>query len=281
VPLTYVLNNGDSVEIITTKQPQPSRDWLAPSLGFLASPRSRAKVRAWFRKQDEGQNIVQGRQILERELQRLSASSITLPELLDELHLPNADALYQALGEGDLSVAQVTGAVQRRARHEELTDKLIRKPVASKPVHGISIDGVGDLLSNFAKCCRPVPPELIAGYITVGRGVSIHRSTCASFKRLQEKSPERVIPVDWGSSVGQEFAVDIVVSAYDRRGLVRDISSVLTDAKLSIQAMNTLTQRDGIADMQLRIVVHNLEEMSGVMGRIQGLESVISVRRKS
>jgi GTP pyrophosphokinase len=111
--------------------------------------------------------------------------------------------------------------------------------------------------------------------------VSIHRSNCASFKRLQDKSPERVIPVDWGSSAGQEFAVDIVVSAYDRRGLVRDISSVLTDAKLSIQAMNTLTQRDGIADMQLRIVVHNIEELSGVMGRIQGLASVISVRRKS
>ena len=281
VPLTYVLNNGDTVEIITTKQPQPSRDWLAPSLGFLASPRSRAKVRAWFRKQDEGQNIVQGRQMLERELQRLAMNSITLPELLTELHLPNADALYQALGEGELSVAQITGAVQRRARHEELTDKLIRKPIVSKPVHGISIDGVGDLLSNFAKCCRPVPPEMISGYITVGRGISIHRSNCPSFKHLLEKNPERVIPVDWGSSVGQEFAVDIVVSAYDRHGLVRDISSVLTDAKLSIQAMNTLTQRDGVADMQLRIVVHNIEELTGVMGRIQGLASVISVRRRS
>jgi GTP pyrophosphokinase len=280
VPLTYVLNNGDTVEIITAKQPHPSRDWLAPSLGFLASPRSRAKVRAWFRKLDEGQHIVQGRQILERELQRLSASSITLPELLDELHLPNADALYQALGEGDLTIAQVTGAVQRRARQEDLTDKLIRKPIISKPVHGISIDGVGDLLSNFAKCCRPVPPEMISGYITVGRGVSIHRSDCPSFKHLLEKNPERVIPVDWGSSVGQEFAVDIVVSAYDRHGLVRDISSVLTDAKLSIQAMNTLTQRDGIADMQLRIVVHNVEELSGVMTRIHGLPNVISVRRK-
>jgi len=281
VPLTYVLNNGDTVEIITAKQPHPSRDWLAPSLGFLASPRSRAKVRAWFRKQDEGQNIVQGRQMLERELQRLAMNTITLPELLDELHLPNADALYQALGEGELTIAQVTGAVQRRARQEEITDKLIRKPTTSKPVQGISIDGVGDLLSNFAKCCRPVPPEAIAGYITVGRGVSIHRSDCRSFKHLLEKHPERVIPVDWGSSVGQEFAVDIVVSAYDRRGLVRDISSVLTDAKLSIQAMNTLTQRDGIADMQLRIVVHNINELTDVMGRIQGLGSVISVRRRS
>lgn len=281
VPLTYVLNNGDKVEIIAAKQSHPSRDWLVPSLGFLASPRSRAKVRAWFRKQDEGQNIVQGKQILERELQRLALNSVTLPELLDELHLPNAEALYQALGEGELTAAQITGAVQRRARPQELPGTLLRKPRVSKPVEGISIDGVGELLSNFARCCRPVPPEAIVGYITVGRGVSIHRSNCASFKRLQERSPERVIPVDWGSSAGQEFAVDVIVRAYDRRGLVRDISAVLTDAKLSIQAMNTLTQHDGVADIQLRIVVHNLEELSAVMGRIQGLPNVLSVRRKS
>ncbi|MGE0113924.1 MAG: bifunctional (p)ppGpp synthetase/guanosine-3',5'-bis(diphosphate) 3'-pyrophosphohydrolase [Steroidobacteraceae bacterium] len=280
VPLTHVLNNGDQVEIITGKQSQPSRDWLAPSLGYLVSPRSRAKVRAWFRKQDQGQNLVQGRQILERELQRLAVHSVTLPELLEELHLPRAEALYQALGEGELTIAQVTGAIQRRARPQELSDTLVRKPLATKPVEGIRIDGVGELLSSFARCCRPVPPEAIAGYITVGRGVSIHRDNCASFKRLQDRHPERVIPVDWGSSAGQEFAVDIIVRAYDRRGLVRDISAVLADAKLSIQAMNTLTQRDGVADMQLRIVVHNLEELSGVMGRIQGLANVISVRRK-
>lgn len=280
VPLTCQIKNGDTVEIITTKQPQPSRDWLAPSLGFLASPRSRAKVRAWFRKQDETQNITQGRQLLERELQRLAVSSVTLPELLDELHLPNAEALYQALGEGEMTLAQVTGAVQRRARPQELSEKLIRKPVTNKPVEGIRIDGVGDLLSNFARCCKPVPPEAIVGYITVGRGVSIHRDNCTSFKRLQARHPERVIAVDWGSSAGQEFSVDIMVSAYDRRGLVRDISAVLADSKLSIQSMNTLTSKDGLADMQLRIVVHNLEELSTVLGRIQGLPNVVSVRRK-
>ncbi len=280
VPLTHVLSNGDQIEIITGKQAQPSRDWLVPSLGFLASPRSRSKVRAWFRKQDHGQNIVQGRQMLERELQRLAVHTVTMPELLDELHLHDAEALYQALGEGELTMAQVTGAVQRRARPQELSGQLIRKPYVTKPVEGISIDGVGELLSNFARCCRPVPPENIVGYITLGRGVSIHRAGCASFKRLQDKHPERVIPVDWGSSAGQEFAVDILVRAYDRRGLVRDISAVLTDAKLSIQSMNTLTQRDGVADIQLRIVVHNLEELSGVLGRIQGLPNIISVQRK-
>ena len=280
VPLTYPIRNGDTVDIITAKQPHPSRDWLSPSLGFLASPRSRSKVRAWFRKQDEDQNIAQGRQILERELQRLAVHDVTLPELLNELHLTNADALYQALGEGDLTPAQISGAVQRCIRPQVLNETLHRRTVTTKPVSGISINGVGDLLSNFARCCRPVPPEHIVGYITVGRGVSIHRDNCASFKHLQMKNPQRVIAVDWGSSAGQEFGVDIVVNAYDRHGLVRDISAVLADAKLSIQSMNTLTRHDGVADMQLRITVHNLEELSVILGKIQGLPNIIGVRRK-
>ncbi|MGE0188920.1 MAG: bifunctional (p)ppGpp synthetase/guanosine-3',5'-bis(diphosphate) 3'-pyrophosphohydrolase [Steroidobacteraceae bacterium] len=279
VPLTQALTNGDQVEIITAKQPHPSRDWLAPSRGFLASPRSRAKVRAWFRKQDEGQNIVQGKLLLEREIQRLGVHSITLPELLAELHLSTVEQLYQALGVGDLTLAQINGAIQRRTQPQE-PPPVAGKSKAAKPIEGIRVDGVGKLLSSFARCCRPVPPEAIAGYITVGRGVSIHRQDCASFKRLQNKQPERVIPVDWGSSIGQEFVVEIMVRAYDRRGLLRDISAVLADAKLNLQAMNTLTQRDGVADIQLRIVVHNLEELSTALGRIQGLSNVLSVRRK-
>jgi GTP pyrophosphokinase len=278
VPLTQMLNNGDQVEIITAKQPHPSRDWLTPSRGFLASPRSRAKVRAWFRKQDEGQNIIQGKQLLEREIHHLGVHSLPLPELLHELHLDTAEQLYQALGEGEISLAQITGAIQRRTQPQELPIPGVKaKP--PQPVQGIRIDGVGKLLSSFAGCCRPVPPEAIAGYITLGRGVSIHRQDCRSFKRLQLKSPERAIPVDWGSSIGQEFVVAIMVRAYDRRGLLRDISAVLADAKLGIQTMNTLTQRDGVAEIQLRIVVHNLEELSTALGRIQGLANVLEVRR--
>ena len=280
VPLTYQIKNGETIDIITGKHPNPSRDWLSPSLGFLASPRNRTKVRAWFRKQDEEQNIAQGKQILERELQRLAVHSVTLPELLHELHLPTTDSLYQGLGQGDITLAQLSGGIQRCIRPQELHDTLIRKPETNKTISGISVDGVGDLLSHFAKCCRPVPPETIAGYITVGRGVSIHRSSCASFKRLQTNQPERVIAVDWGNSAGQEFSVDILVSAYDRRGLVRDISAVLADAKLSIHSMNTLTQHDGIANMQLRIGIHHLAELSTVLGKIQGLPNIIGVQRK-
>lgn len=280
VPLTYQIKNGETIDIITGKQPNPSRDWLSPSLGFLASPRNRTKVRAWFRKQDEELNSTQGKQILERELQRLAVHSVTLPELLHELHLENTDSLYQGLGQGDITLAQLTGAIQRCIRPQELNEASLVKPTVNKPISGISIDGVGDLLSHFAKCCRPVPPEHIAGYITVGRGVSIHRITCPSFKRLQTNQPERIIAVDWGNSAGQQFSVDILVSAYDRRGLVRDISAVLADAKLSIHSMNTLTQHDGIANMQLRIGIHNLEELSTVLGKIQGLPNIIGVQRK-
>lgn len=280
VPLTHQINNGDKVEIITGKQPNPSRDWLAPSLGYLASPRSRAKVRAWFRKQDEEQNRVQGRQLFEREVQRLAMHSVSLPELISEFGFSNAEQLYLAVGEGDLSIAQITGAIQRRAKSQESPISIARKPIAEKPATGIRVQGVGELLSTFARCCRPVPPEDIAGYITLGRGVSIHRRTCSNFQRLLDKSPERVLEVDWGGSADQEFPIDILIQAYDRRGLLRDISAVLADAKISIQAMNTLTQQDGVADMQMRIVVHNLPELSNIMGKIQGLSNVIAVRRR-
>jgi GTP pyrophosphokinase len=282
VPLNQVLQNGDQVEIITGKQLNPSRDWLVPSLGYLASPRNRNKVRSFFRKLDEQQNIQQGRQILERELQRLAIHTVTLPELIGEFNFDNADQLYRAIGEGEINAAQISGAVQRRAKPQELPTPVLRRPAAEpKKASGITIDGVEDLLSNFAGCCSPVPPEPIAGYITLGRGVSIHRDDCANFKRLATANPERVIPVEWGSGGDRSFPVDINVRAYDRRGLLRDVSAVLADSKINIHAMNTLThETDGIADMNLKVTVHDLEELSRVLARIQGLPNVLSARRK-
>lgn len=282
VSLNQTLANGDQVEIITGKHPNPSRDWLVPSLGYLVSPRNRNKVRSWFRKLDEQHNQQQGRQILERELQRLAIHSVTLPELIGEFNFDNADQLYRAIGEGEINVAQIIGAVQRRAKPQELPTPVVRRPAAQpKKASGITIDGVDDLLSNFAGCCSPVPPEAISGYITLGRGVSIHRDDCANFKRLAAASPERVIPVEWGAGGDRSFPVDINVHAYDRRGLLRDVSAVLADSKINIHAMNTVTQEsEGIADMNLKVTVHDLEELSRVLARIQGLPNVLSARRK-
>jgi GTP pyrophosphokinase len=282
VSLNQPLANGDQVEIVTGKQLAPSRDWLVPSLGYLVSHRNRSKVRSWFRKLDEEQNRQQGKHILERELQRLAIHSVTLPELISEFNLPNADALYLAIGEGEINAAQITGAIQRRAKPQELPSPIVRKPSVTTKTTGITVDGVGDLLSNFARCCGPVPPEHIAGYITLGRGVSIHRSDCANLRRLEAAHPERVIAVEWGGAADRAFPVDVNVRAFDRRGLLRDVSAVLADSKINIHAMNTVTDdRDGVADMNLRITVHDLEELSRVLARIQGLPNVLSARRKA
>ena len=282
VPLTQQLANGDQVEIITAKQPNPSRDWLVPSLGYLVSQRNRSKVRSWFRKLDEEQNRQQGRQIFERELQRLAIHNLSLEELLKEMRFDTADLLYQAIGEGDITAAQIAGAILRLVRPQELPSPIPRRPaVATKTPQGITIEGVGDLLSHFPRCCSPVPPEAIAGYITLGRGVSIHRQDCTALKHLEQTHPERLIAVEWGTGSDRAFPVDINVRAFDRRGLVRDITGVLADSKINIQGMNTQTDdADGIADINLRVTVQDLEELSRVLGRIQGLPNIMSARRK-
>ncbi len=284
VTLDYKLSNGDTVEIIPSKQPHPSRDWLLPQLGFLASPRSRAKVRAWFRKQDETQNREQGRQLLERELDRLGVRAPPLPEILSDLGLPNAEALYQGLGEGDITLAQVAGAVHRRLHEQQ---EVHRGPRLSKPGTGgggagMVIDGVGDLLSTIARCCRPVPPEAILGYITIGRGVSIHRADCPNLLRLRQVNPERVLTVDWGRpSEERTFPAAIVIDAYDRRGLVRDVSAVLADEHISIEAMNTSTNAaESTATVEVTVKVHGLEELSRLLSRFSSLPSVIRARRR-
>ena len=287
VTLDCKLANGDTVEIIPARQARPSRDWLVPQLGFLASPRNRAKVRAWFRRQDVTQNREQGRQMLERELDRLGVRAPPLPEILADLGLPNADALYQGLGEGELTLAQVAGAVHRRLHGQE-QEAAPRKPklpprgaVTDSP--GMIIDGVGDLLSTIARCCRPVPPEEILGYITVGRGVSIHRATCANLLRLREQNPQRVITVDWGRPAQERtFPVKVRIEAYDRRGLVRDISGVLSDEQISIEAMNTHTNPlDNIATLDVTVKVHGLDELSRVLARFATLSNVIGARRQA
>jgi GTP pyrophosphokinase len=284
VTLDYKLANADTVEIIAARQQHPSRDWLLPQLGFLASPRSRAKVRAWFRRQDEVQNREQGRQILDRELDRLGVRAPPLPEILADLNLPNADALYQGLGEGDISVAQVAGAVHRRLHDQEARrGPRLSKPAADGGSPGMIIDGVGDLLSSIARCCRPVPPEPILGYVTVGRGVSVHGATCANLLRLREVNPQRVLNVDWGRpSEERTFPVAIRISAYDRRGLVRDISAVLADERISIEAMSTVTDpSEGTATSDVTVKVHGLEELSRLLARFASLPSVIQARRKT
>ena len=283
VPLDYRLKNSETVEIITAKTAQPSRDWLSPQSGFLASPRHRNKVRAWFRKQNETQNKAEGRALFDREIHRLGVNSPPIPELLSELKLPSTETLHEALGLGEVSPAQVAGAIQRilHAREARPEHSVRPKTPAAAREPDIEVQGIGDLLSTYARCCKPVPPEPIVGYITVGRGVSIHAQSCANLARLSVKAPARVLAVTWGKLASHEFPVEIDVQAFDRRGLVRDVSAALADDKISIRGMNTVTdKRDNVARMQIEISITGLPQLSQVLGRIAQLPNVISARRK-
>ncbi len=286
VPLDTRLANGHVVEIITARTPQPSRDWLIEQQGYLASARSRAKVRAWFKKQDEGRNRHEGRELLERELARLGAqATISMPELLHELKTAHVEDLHLALGAGDVTIAQVTGAVQRlqRAAPPETAGapaEMRRGGATRAAPGGLAIEGVGDLLSTFARCCSPVPPEPIAGYITLGRGVTIHRASCANFARLRARQPARVLAVDWGSDEDRRFPAELQIQAYDRRGLVRDITALLAEEKINIERMNTITHRpENVADLTIGVSVQSLDEIARLIARIRTLPNVISARR--
>ncbi|MGH8222701.1 MAG: RelA/SpoT family protein, partial [Woeseiaceae bacterium] len=282
VQLTYKVKNGDKIEIITGSQAQPSRDWLNPQLGYLASGRSRSKVRSWFRQRDKDQNRRQGREILDRELDRLNVRDVPAEAIAKHLKQPDADALFSALGAGDVTPSAIANALQH-LRHEPPAEFAPRRK--SRPKHGeasqeIAVSGVGDLMSTFARCCRPVPPETIVGYLTQGRGVTIHRQDCGNFLGLHARHPERVIEVDWGAPSNAMYPVELQVFAYDRQGLLRDISTVLADEKISIDAVHTRSDRQkqqGV--MELSLAVPGLPALSRAMSRLERLPNVTSVRR--
>ena len=235
VPLTYHVENGDQIEIITGSQAHPSRDWLSPKLGYLAGARARSKVRNWFRLQDRDQHLRQGREILDRELARLSVKGVATDDIARQLKHNDTEALCVSLGAGDLTSASIATALQNLRGIERPAIKVRRasKRKATAP-DSIAVTGVGGLLSNFARCCRPVPPEPIVGYITQGRGVSIHRQDCGNFLGLNRRHPERVLETSWGDSESGVYPVDLTLHAFDRSGLIRDITSVLADEDANV-----------------------------------------------
>ena len=288
VPLSHTLSNGEIVEIITGKQETPSRDWLAPEQGYLVSARNRSKVRAWFRKQDVGDNRVAGRAIADRELTRIGLQPEQFAGLVQELKARDADHLYQLLGEGEITVTQLLQGAARlpgfqpsgARRH---TPAARPGPASTRRNRGASpveIEGVGDLPVTLARCCAPLRPEKIAGYVTVGRGVTVHRSDCPSLIRMRATRPDRVLNVEWSGTNAAPPAVELSVSAYDRRGLVRDITDVLAYERLSIEAMTTTTDRAvGTAHVLVTTAVDDLDQLTRVLKRLAGIPNVIHARR--
>ncbi len=282
VPLTYRIANGDQIEIITGSQPRPSRDWLSPNLGYLAGARARAKVRNWFRHQDRDQHQRQGREILDRELSRLNVKDQPTDTIAKQLKLKDTEALCVALGAGDLTSASIATALQH-LRQPQLTDRLPRRQPRKKDTtpDSVAVSGVGDLLCNYARCCRPVPPEEIVGYITQGRGVSIHRQDCGNFLSLNQRHPERIIEIKWGQQNTGAYPVDLTLHAFDRSGLIRDVTAVLADDGANVLRLKSRTDKQSMqVIMDIGIEIKDLPTLSTAITRLEQLSNVISVRRK-
>ena len=282
VPLTYTLSNGEIVEIITAKQEAPSRDWMAPEQGYLVSARNRSKVRAWFRRLDVTDNRAAGRVIAERELLKVGLKSEQMPALTQDLELRDSDHLYQRLGEGEITVTQLLNAAERilGPKREDTPIRAVRPRTRRKGGSPVEIEGVGDLPITLARCCAPLRPQPITGYVTLGRGVTIHRSDCPSLIRMRSVKPERVLKVDWTSGEEGALTVEIVVTAYDRRGLLRDVTDVVALERLSIESMNTRTDPEtAIAYLSVNLAVNDLEQLSRVLRRLAAVPNVIHARR--
>jgi GTP pyrophosphokinase len=283
VPLTHELLSGEVVEIITGKQDAPSRDWLAPEQGYLVSARNRSKVRAWFRKLDVGDNRSAGRVIAERELARVGARPEQLAALAQELKARDVEHLHQLLGEGEVTVTQLMQAANRLFE-PPAPPRLTRAP---RPQGGqrrrspVEIEGVGDLPVTLARCCAPLRPQPIVGYVTPLRGVTVHRRDCASLTRMRTRQPDRVLKVEWAGSDAGAVNIELSVSAYDRRGLLRDLTDVVAAERLSIDAVTSKTDHDsGIAYFALTVAVADLEQLARVLRRLAGVPNVIEARRR-
>jgi len=286
VPLAFQPVSGDRVEILTGKTAEPRRDWMSAQSGFLTTQRARAKVRAWFKKIDQDTNLAAGREILEREFKRLALHNVELDSLPGKFHYRTLDEFLIALALGDLTAGHVA-----RLLHEAqapaaptVAPAPVRTPgrVQTGDKDAIVIEGVGNLLTTIARCCQPLPGDAIAGYITQGRGVSIHRADCASFARLVAREPGRAIEVEWGRARKADYEVDLVVRGYDRKGLHKDVTNIIATANINLIAVNArVDATTGLVTMNFTVRVADFEQLSTLLARLSAVPNVTEAQRTS
>jgi GTP pyrophosphokinase len=282
VPLTFQPSSGDRVEILTGKTIEPRRDWLSPHHGYLATHRAREKVRTWFKRIDHAQNLAAGRALLDRELKRLALHQANIDALPTRFQLKTQDELLEALALGDISPGQIA-----RALHETIAPPAPAAPSAPAPPRAptrgkdaIVIEGVGNLMTQLAKCCQPLPGDAVAGFITRGRGVSVHRADCKQLARLRERDASRIIEVDWGERKELAYEVNVVVRGYDRKWLHKDITNVIAAANAHLIAINThVDAKQGLAEMNFALRVTDFGQLSGLLARLATVPNVLEARR--
>ena len=282
VPLGHHLRSGDRVEIMTGKEPDPKRDWLLPANGFLASGRSRDKVRAWFHKLDRSRNLQAGRELLERELKRLGLHQAELAPVARRFHAETVDDPYIQVALGDVGPNQVVRVLHELQHAAEPATPAVSRPsprrAPRKDPAGFTVQGVGNLLVQLARCCQPVPGEPIAGYLTRSRGVTVHRAGCASFARLAAAQPQRVLPVEWGSS-GGGYEVDVAITGVDRKWLLKDVTTVVAQEDAHLSDIRSEVGSNGRAQLQLKLRVSDYGQLSTLLGKLDALPGVEQARR--
>jgi len=277
VPLSTRLATGQTVEILTAKSGGPSRDWLNPQLGFLASQRARTKVRAWFNAVELQQRISHGQALVEKELQRLGKTLINLEQLAQTLGFAKADDLYVAVAKDEFSLRQIDQALRAptpAASSAEEAQMVLARPQAKNTAHSsVLVVGVDALLTQLARCCRPAPPDAIVGFVTRGRGVSIHRANCPALAGLQARAPERIIPVAWGKTDSASYPVDIHIQAHDHPDLLHDLSEVFSRLRLRVIGVNTQSRRS-LAHMQFTVEIRDGQELDKALAALNALPAV-------
>jgi GTP pyrophosphokinase len=284
VPLDHALKTGDRVEILTSKTGGPSRDWLNAGLGLVKTQGARAKIRVWFKKQNKGQNVAQGRELIEHELQRLALSEINLEELARELDFKSAEDMYESIGRGDTPPARIVRHLSEKIVSAEQVESIpISAPKSvAQSSDAVQVLGLKGILTVMGKCCHPMPGDEIVGYVTRGRGATIHRQDCPSVLNMSPKDRERLVRVDWGEAV-RTYPVPVRITAFDRHGLMGDITNLLNNEGINIVDVRVHVDKNqvnaDVADLRLVLEVKDIEQLSRVLARMEKVPNVMEAQR--
>ncbi len=284
VPLSTRLKTGDRVEVLTAKVAKPSRDWLSEQAGYLRSAKAKAKVRHWFRQNDFDQNVIVGKEALDKELKKFALESVDLSQFLTKFNLKEVDKLYARIATSDISVNQILRLAEQQLRPKTISTefKLSKSPATTKNHNPFAVEGLANVMATQASCCHPVLGDPIGGFITRTRGVSVHHMSCENLVRMINDQPERLISVSWSENTSISFPVEIDITAYDRKNFIKDLSSVLAHLKANIESLTARPdQSHGTNHVELTIRINDFEHLNVVLSRISTLECVIEVKRVS
>jgi len=277
VTLDYSLKTGDQVEILTAKQGGPSRDWLNPTLGLVRTQRARSKIRQWFKIQDREQNLIQGKSILDKELRRLGVVGVDLEDLAQYFEFKNVEELYVGLGCGDLTLGRIINKLSEVEEDKDLLRELHPTIETKKDITGVTVLGLKGILTNFARCCNPAPGDEIVGYITRGRGATIHRLDCPNVARMRDRDKERIVKVSWGEAQ-KTYPISVQVKAYDRQGLMGDVYNVLNNENVNMLDVDVKVTHN-LASIKMIIEVGDVAQLSRILTRIENLPNVMEAHR--